>query len=82
MVDLLVGEQTWAYARVFEGRAAVIALNTGETEATIDAAAEPALLPEGVVMDDRLGSPAKATVSGGRLRLTLAAGSSALFLAP
>jgi len=81
-VNLSVADKTWVYARVLDGRAAVVALNTGETEATIDAAAEPALLPDGLVMEDRLGSPVKATVSGGRLRLTLAAGSSALFLAP
>jgi glycosidase len=81
-INLFVADRTWAYARVLDGRTAVIALNTGETAATVEASAEPALLPDGVVMDDRLGSPVKATVSGGRLRLTLAAGSSAVFLAP
>ncbi len=57
MVDLAVGEQTWVYARVYEGRAAVVALNNGQAGSTLDAATGPLGLAEGARLVDLLGGP-------------------------
>jgi glycosidase len=81
-VNLQVTEKTWTYARVLDGRAAVVAINTGDAEARIEAPAGPAGLRDGTAMDDRLGSGIRAMVEEGRLHITLAALSSAVFLAP
>jgi glycosidase len=81
-VNLLVADRTWAYARVLDGQAAVVVLNTDGAAATIEAPAAPAGLEDGLPLRDRLGSGATAAVEGGRLRVTLPAMSSAVFVAP
>jgi neopullulanase len=78
MVDLLVGEQTWAFARIFEGQAVVIALNNGSSPASFEAVVGPAGLAEGAELVDLLGGP-HARVEAGRLRLALPARSAALY---
>jgi neopullulanase len=78
MVDLVVGEQTWAYARVLEGQVAVVALNNGTAPASFEAAAGPAGLAEGATLVDLLGGP-EVRIEAGRLRLNLAARSAAVY---
>jgi glycosidase len=80
-VNLYVADKAWAYARVLEGHAAFVAINTDAVATTIDTPAGPAGLREGAVMEDRLGSPVRASVDGGRLRIRLPAGASAVFVA-
>jgi neopullulanase len=79
-VNLHVADKTWVYGRVLEGRAVVVAFNTGGTPAALDVPASPAGLADGVSLEDRLGSGAAASVEGGRLRIALPSGSSAVFV--
>jgi glycosidase len=80
-VNLVAGEQVWAYARVYEGRSVVVALNNGQAPAELELPAARAGLGDGTRLLDRLGRPGEVRVDGGRLRLTLAARSGAV-LAP
>jgi glycosidase len=79
MVNLHVADQTWVYARVHDGRPVVVAFNTGGDAATLDVPAGPAGLADGA-LEDRLRSGAWARVEGGRLKVSLPAASSAVFL--
>jgi glycosidase len=79
-VNLQVADKTWVYARVLDGRSAVVALNTGSARAALDVPAGPAGLADGAPLEDRLGSGAEAKVEGGRLRLSLPPASSAVFV--
>jgi glycosidase len=80
MVQLAVGEQTWAYARVHEGQSAVIAISNGSSFASFDAPAGPAGLVEGAVLVDLLGGPDVRVVDG-RLPFALSARTAALYVA-
>jgi glycosidase len=82
MVNLLVRDDAWVYARVHEGTAAVVALHTGKQAVSLDVPASALSLPEGARLEDRLASGATARVEGETLRLFLPARSSAVFLAP
>ena len=79
-VNLHVADKTWAYARVLDGQAAVVGINTGEKEQTLDLDALPVALAEGSRLRDRIGSLGEAVVEGGRLRLVLPPGSSGVFV--
>lgn len=80
-VNLLVGEQTWAYARRHEGGSVVVALNNATTEAAFDLPARPAGLVAGTRFHDRLSGLSDSSVgSDGRLRFTLPARSGAVLV--
>ena len=79
-VNLHVADRSWAYARVLDGRAVVVAINTDGAPATLDLPAAPAGLADGARLRDRVGSLGEAAVEGGRLRLTLPPGSSGVFV--
>jgi len=79
-VNLHVADRSWAYARVLEGRAVVVAINTDGAEATLDLPAAPLGLADGTRLRDRVGSLGEGTIEGGRLRLTLPPGSSGVFV--
>ena len=79
-VNLHVADRSWAYARVLDGRAVVVAINTDAAPVTLDLPAAPAGLAEGARLRDRVGSLREAAVEGGRLRLTLPPGSSGVFV--
>jgi glycosidase len=81
-VNLLVADKAWVYARVLDGRAAIVAINTDGVPTTVEAPAGPLGLPDGAALADRLGSSLRTTVEGGRLRIVLPAGASAVFIAP
>ena len=78
-MDLAVGEQTWVYARVYEGRAAVVALNNGQATSTVEAATGPLGLAEGAQLQDLLGGPG-VRVEAGRVRITLPARAAAIYV--
>jgi neopullulanase len=80
-LDLVVNEQSWAYARVHEGSLVLVVLNNGGTPATLDVPVAAAGLTDAAAVVDRLGALGKATVQGGRLSLTLPARTGAI-LAP
>ena len=79
-VNLHVADRSWAYARVLDGRAVVVAINTDAAPVTLDLPASPAGLAEGTRLRDRVGALGEAAVEGGRLRLTLPPGSSGVFV--
>jgi hypothetical protein len=79
-VNLHVADRSWAYARVLDGRAVVVAINTDAAPVTLDLPAAPTGLAEGTRLRDRVGALGEAAVEGGRLRLTLPPGSSGVFV--
>jgi glycosidase len=79
-VNLHVADKTWVYARVLDGQAAVVGINTGETAQALDLDAAPLGLGEGSRLRDRIASLGEAAVEGGRLRLVLPPGSSGVFV--
>jgi glycosidase len=78
-MNLHVADRTWVYARLHEGRPAVVAFNTGAERATLDLPAGPLSLADGSPLEERLHSGAEGRVEGGCLRLSLPPGSSAVF---
>ena len=80
-VNLLVGEQVWAYARRHEAASVVVALNNGSREAALDLAARPAGLVVGARLRDWLeGLPELEVGAAGRIRFTLPARSGAVLV--
>lgn len=80
-LNLHAAEKTWVYARVGReaGAPAVVAIHTGDSAESVEVPVAAAGLGDGTRLRDRLGSGATAVVEAGRLRLTLAPGSSAVF---
>lgn len=79
-VNLHVADKAYVYARLHEGRPAVVAINTDAAGVALDVPAGPAGLADGGPLADRLGSGATARVEGGRLRIALPARESAVFV--
>jgi len=79
MVNLAVGEQSWAYARVAEGEAALVLLNNAKEPVDFDLSAGGVGLADKSVLADRLGVLGEATVEGGRLKATLPPRTAAIF---
>jgi len=81
LVNLHVADKDWVYARVLDGgRAVVVGLNTGDLPLALDLEAAPLGLADGVRLRAAVGPQGDAAVEGGRLRLSLAPASSAVFL--
>jgi glycosidase len=78
-LNLAVGDQTWAFARVDGESGVVVMLNNGGEEATIECPAGPARVPEGAQLEDRLGLSPPVTVAGGRIRARIPARSASVF---
>jgi glycosidase len=79
--NLHVADKSWVYARVMDGAVpAIVAFNTGDKPETIDVAAAAAGLADDARVTDRLGSGLEASVTAGRLRLTLPPRTSAVLL--
>jgi glycosidase len=81
MLNLFAAEEAWVYARVLNGEVGVVALNADAAPVTVEAPVAPIGLADGTVLEDRLGSDVDLVVEGGRLRVTLPAMSSAVFVA-
>jgi glycosidase len=81
MVNLAVGEQTWAYARVSAGAAAVVLLNNGNEPAPFDCNVAATGLADAAVLADRLGVVREVVVESGRLKATLPPRSGAVLMA-
>lgn len=71
-LQLSATEQTWCFARVHEGQAAVVAFNNGAATAAVEC---PGLgqagLADGTALRDRLGVAQSPSVAGGALKLEL-----------
>lgn len=79
LVHLLVGEQTYAFARVKEGKAVIAIFNNGQRPAALECGAAPAGLADGARLADRLGSAPEARVEGGKIRVSLPARTAAAY---
>jgi glycosidase len=79
-VNLHVADRSWVYARVLDAETAVVAIHTGAAAETVDLPAAPTGLADGVRLRDRVGGLGEAVVEGGRLRISLAPGSTGVFL--
>lgn len=80
MLNLEVAEQTWAFARVALGSMAVVVFNNGTAPARLDFGVGPLGLPDGAVLEDRLGPGQPVRVEGGRLRVELAARAASVYV--
>jgi glycosidase len=82
LLQLAVGEGSWAYARVLDGEVAIVALNTDANPVVIECPVAPVGLADGSALSDALGTGVELRVNAGRLRVTLPPLSSAVFTAP
>ncbi|HEX9190149.1 MAG TPA: alpha-amylase family glycosyl hydrolase [Vicinamibacteria bacterium] len=81
LANLHVADKAWVYARVLDGGgAAVVGINTGDAPVAIDVEAAALGLGVGARLRDRVGTQGEAALEGGRLKVTLAAASSGVFL--
>jgi glycosidase len=79
LVDLAVGDQTYAYARITAGASVIVIINNATTDATLEFDAGPAHFAEGVTLTDRLGSAPPLEVRGGKIRTTLPGRSAGIY---
>ena len=80
MLNLAVGEQIWAFARVASGSMAVVVFNNGTAPERLDFGVEPLGLPDGAELEDRLGQGGPVRVEGGRLRVELGARAASVYV--
>jgi glycosidase len=78
LVNLEVGEQTWAYARVLDGQAVVVVLNNGTAPVVLDVPTAEAGWTADRAVEDRLGG-SSGRLENGRLRISLGARSAAIY---
>jgi glycosidase len=78
--NLVVSDQTWAFARVDGTSGVVVVLNNGSEDATIESPVGPAHLADGVRLEDRLGLAPPVTVADGRIRARIPARSASVFV--
>jgi glycosidase len=80
LMQLLAGEQVYAYARRGESGSAVVVINNGPQAAALDLDVRAGGLPEGARLVDGLGLLPAAEVKNGRLRTTVPRRSSGVYL--
>jgi len=81
LVQLSVGEQTYAYARVGEDQSVLVALNNDTRPVELEVPVAAAGFADGASLRDRLGAGAGMSVAGGRVRLLLPARGAAVYTA-
>jgi len=79
LVDLAVGDQTYAYARVGGGASVIVVINNSTTDVAIDFDAGPAHVAERTILTDHLGAAPPLEVQGGKIRATLPARSAGIY---
>jgi glycosidase len=78
--NLVVNEQSWAYARALGREVAVVGLNNGTAAADLEFGVDELGLVEGATLDDRLASGPPLRVLGGRGRVRLEPRSAVVYL--
>ena len=78
--NLVVNEQSWAYARVLGLETAIVVFNNAATAVDVEFGVGELGLTEGTSLDDRLGMGPALRASGGRARVSLEARSAAVYL--
>jgi glycosidase len=71
LVDLDVGDQIYAYARLTDRQSVVVIINNGVEGATVEFDGAPARLSNGTTLTDRLGKGPPLQVRDGKIRATL-----------
>ena len=71
MINLAVGEQTWAYARVIGKSSAIVVFNNGTEPARMEFFVAPAGLSDRETLRDRLGLAPDVKVVGGAIKVSL-----------
>ena len=79
LVNLQVEEQAWAFARVASSGSVLVAFNNAGSPASLDFDVRAVGLADGATLPERLAGGADARVTGGRVRLTLAPRSAAIY---
>jgi glycosidase len=71
LVDLFVGDQTYAYARLTDRQSVIVIINNGLEGAAVEFDAAPVRLSNGTTLIDRLGGGPPSQVRDGKIRTTL-----------
>ncbi|HWO00124.1 MAG TPA: alpha-glucosidase C-terminal domain-containing protein [Blastocatellia bacterium] len=79
LVNLYVGDQQYAYARVNDRDSVIVVLNNDSKPATVEFSVAPAKLANGVTLKDLLGELERVTVNKGSIRVTLPARGAGIF---
>lgn len=79
MVSLAATDRTFAFARISDAGSAVAVFNNDTAAATVAIDAEPARLPEGALLYDRLGVSDPVRARDGKIELVLPPRSAALY---
>jgi hypothetical protein len=68
LVDLFVGDQVYAYARLADRQSVVVIINNGAEGAAVEIDSAPARLSNGMTLTDRLGMGPPLQVRDGKIR--------------
>lgn len=79
--SLLVSDQVYAYARVTDHSSAVIVLNNGPRSERMELDIRPAQIPDGVVLEDRLGIGSNSRIFSGKMIVQMPARSASIYVA-
>ena len=79
MVDLLVANDVYAFARVGTGRSALVVLNNGTTEASLHLALAGSRIENGAVLEDAMGKAPAIKTQGGFADVRVAGRSIAIY---
>ena len=79
LVDLFVGDQTYAYARLADRQSVIVIINNGLEGATVEFDAAPVRLSNGTTLIDRLGGGPPLQVRDGKIRATLPARTGSIY---
>jgi hypothetical protein len=79
LVHLAVDEQSYAFARRSPAGTVIVVLNNGAAAQTVTVDLAPIGLPDGAVLEDRLGAAPAVTVSSGRVEIPLPPRGSAIY---
>jgi glycosidase len=80
LVDLAVGDQTYAYARVTKDASIITLINNDTKPATVECEVRAAQLADGATLSDRLGAGLDVKVQKGRIVVTLPARSASVYV--
>ncbi len=80
MLNLLVGEQTWAFARVEEGAPVLVLFNNSRKPEMLQVPTTAAGFDEGSRLQDRLGTGQETVIEGGRVQVKLAPRTAAIYV--
>jgi len=80
LVDLAVGDQTYAYARVTKDASVITLINNDSKAATLDCEVTASRLADGATLSDRLGAGPDVKVQMGRIVVTLPARSASIYV--